>query len=145
MILPVTLTLAATAALLNIWLAVRTSAVRVRGKVLHGDGGDPRMLRRMRAHANFTEYAPFVLILSGLVELARGASLWLWIAAAVFVLGRVAHAFGMESDKPNAARLGGIMATWGVLLALGVWALLIAYNVGATPSPGSITLGPPRA
>ena len=75
MILPITLTLAGAAAVINIWLGWRVGQKRISQKVSIGDGGDPAVVCRMRAHANFVEYTPFVLILIGLIELADGVSL----------------------------------------------------------------------
>lgn len=125
--LPITLTIAAVAALLNIWLGVRVTQVRIAAKVMTGDGGDPRVLSRMRAQANFVEYAPFVLILMGLIERAGGPQTWLWIVGAVFILARIAHAFGMDRPAPNPFRAGGIFVTIGVLLVLAIDAIAIPY------------------
>ena len=61
--LPVTLVLAAGCALINLWLAIRIGAVRRVAQVFVGDGGDERVIRRMRAQANFAENAPFVVAL----------------------------------------------------------------------------------
>ena len=139
MLLPITLTLAAACALLNLWLAIRCVRLRFAVKVLHGDGGDTRLMRRMRAQANFIEYTPIVLILFALTELALGASLWLWIGALIYVSGRVAHAFGMDIERPNAARAGGIMLTWAVLLVLAITALYAAYSgTRAVPAPPAL-------
>ncbi len=134
MLLPVTLVIAAACALINIWLAMRIVRRRVGAKVMLGDGGDSVMLARGRAHANFTEYAPFVLILMALIEFARGPSPWLWGLGVVFVLARLAHPIGMDRATPNPFRAGGAMATWIVLFALAVWGLVIAYQVETAPS-----------
>lgn len=128
MLLPITLTLATVATLLNIWLGARISRLRISEKVMHGDGGCTLLAKRMRAQANFVEYAPFVLILFALVEMALGSSTWLWILALVFVLARVAHAFGMDSDRPNPWRAGGIMLTLLVMIILSGAALYAAYG-----------------
>lgn len=128
MFLPVTLTLAAVCALLNLWLSIRCVRLRLGEKVLHGDGGNERLARRMRAQANFVEYTPILLILFGLVEMARGASTLLWVGALAYVLARVAHAIGMDADAPTPWRAGGIMATWALMLILAGAALLIAYQ-----------------
>lgn len=131
MMLPITLTIAGAAALLNIWLAVRTGRVRTAEKISIGDGGNERLARRMRAHANFVEYTPFVLILIAAIELAMGRSLWLWLAGAVYMLARIAHAFGM--DGPMRLRGIGVVVTMLVLLGLGLYAIAIPY----LPVPGA--------
>ena len=43
-------------------------AGRLSTGVLHGDGGEETMNRRMRAHANFIEYVPLILLLVALLE-----------------------------------------------------------------------------
>ena len=126
-VLPITLTIAAAAALLNIWLGMRVSRLRVAHKVMMGDGGVPALIARMRAHANFVEYTPLFLILLGGIELAHGSSTWLWLAAILFILGRVAHAFGMDRPAPNPLRFGGMIATMLPLLALAGYALATPY------------------
>jgi uncharacterized membrane protein YecN with MAPEG domain len=131
MLLPITLTLAAAAALFNIWLAVRVSRYRMSQKIMHGDGGCTPLAKRMRAQANYVEYTPFILILFALVELALGSSTWLWILALVYILARVAHAFGMDSDKGNAGRAGGILLTFLIMIALSGAALYAAYHAMA--------------
>lgn len=124
--LEITLVIAAAAALINIWLAVRVGRVRTSEKVSVGDGGNEAVIRRMRAHANFVEYTPFFLILLALVELAWGSSLWLWGAAIIFILGRIAHGFGM--DGIGKLRMVGTMSTLLILLGLSIYALFIAYS-----------------
>ena len=126
--LPITLTIAGAAALLNLWLSIRVSALRFRHRVSIGTGGDAVVETRMRAHANFTEYAPLFLILLGLVELARGSETWLWAVAIAFVLGRLAHAFGMDRPAPNVLRVGGMVLTYLPLLILAAYALAIPYS-----------------
>jgi len=133
MVLPVTLVIAAACAVINIWLAVRLVRGRMRGKVLMGDGGEPAMLSGMRAHANFTEYTPIVLILIALIELARGPVTWLWLIGAVYVLARIAHPLGMARNAPNPLRAGGALLTWVVTLLLAGWALAIALDTPRMP------------
>ncbi|UIJ45692.1 MAPEG family protein [Sphingomonas cannabina] len=134
-ILPVALATAAAAALINLWIGVRVGRLRMAEKVMVGDGGNERLLAGMRAHANFVEYAPFVLILLALVELAAGTSAWLWAASIVFIAGRLLHVFGMEGWRPG--RMIGIGATWAVLLGLAVYAAVLPFRsappVDATP------------
>ena len=128
MILPITLVTAAACAVINLWLALRLVRGRLKGKVLMGDGGDPAIIAGMRAHANFVEYAPFVLILIGVIELAGGSPFWLQIAAAAFVLARIAHPIGMVRGGAIPFRSIGIVVTWVVLALLAGWAIAIAYQ-----------------
>lgn len=135
--IPVTLSVAAACALINLWLALRLSSGRIRGKVLVGDGGDPRLQAGMRAHANFVEYAPFVLILVAGIELSGGSRTWLQVAGTAFVIARIAHPIGMIRGGTNVFRAGGILVTWAVLALLAGWAATIAYQ--GAPLPGTIT------
>lgn len=121
--LPVTLILAGGLALINIWLSIRVGQVRGSEKVSVGDGGNERVIRRMRAHANFVENAPFVLALIGLIEFTAGTSIWLWIAAALFLLGRIGHAIGMDGWRPG--RMGGTIVTMLLQVALAIWAIAL--------------------
>jgi uncharacterized protein len=137
-ILPITLTISAAAALLNIWLAVRTSRVRMTHKVSIGDGGVPALTTRMRAHANFVEYTPFFLILLGLIELAHGSATWLWLVAIVFIVARILHAFGMDRPAPNALRIIGISGTMLTLAGLAVYALSVPYLTPSSVTPTAV-------
>ncbi len=129
--LPVTLTFAGVAALLNIWLGWRVAQVRLREKVLTGDGGNHSVTCRMRAHANYTEYTPFVLILIGALEFAGRWPFALWMTGAIYFVGRIAHAFGMDQPYPARARQIGTGTTMLTLLGLAIWALVTSYAPAA--------------
>lgn len=128
-LLPVTLATAAAAAILNIWLMVRVGAVRQKAEVFVGDGGNEAVIRRTRAHSNFVENAPFVLILIAAIELSGGGAPWLAYVAGVFILGRVAHGFGMDGGALGKGRMVGTIVSMLTLLGLGVVAVLIAVGV----------------
>jgi uncharacterized membrane protein YecN with MAPEG domain len=127
-ILPITLTIAAAAAVLHIWLAARVSQLRNRHKVSIGDGGNEALIRRMRAHANYGENLPVVLILLALLELAGGDARILWGAAILFILARLLHAFGMDRPQPSRLRMFGMMGTTLALVVLAGYAVLIVYQ-----------------
>jgi len=128
MILQTTLSLAAAAAIINIWLMTRIGRMRIGEKVMHGDGGNPLLLKRMRAQANFIEHAPLFLVLVAAIELTGRGGTWLAVVGSIFMLARVAHGFGMDSDKPNVLRAGGIMITMLAEIGLAVMAVLIAVG-----------------
>lgn len=132
-LLPVTLVLAGALALINLWLAFRVGQMRGQEKVSVGDGGNDRVLRAMRAHANLVEYAPFFLALVGLIEFSTGTSTLLWVASILFVIGRVVHALGMDGLAKGRAIGTGL--TFVLMLLLALWAIAIpitarVYNGG---------------
>lgn len=128
MILQTTLSLAAAAAVLNFWLALRAGKVRFGAKVWHGDGGHPLLMQRMRAQANYVENTPFVLMLVAAIEMTGKGGTWLAIVGAVYLLARIAHAFGMDKAQTSPLRAGGFIVTVLVLLGLSVMAVLIALG-----------------
>lgn len=127
-VLPITLTIAAAAAVLHIWLAGRVSAVRNSQKVSIGDGGNDALIRRMRAHANYGENLPVVLILLALLELAGGDPRILWGAAILFVIARILHAFGMDQRHPSKLRMFGMLGSTFALLILVGYAIFTVYR-----------------
>jgi uncharacterized protein len=127
-VLPITITIAAAAALLNIWIASRIGRLRVQHKILIGDAGNEAVIARMRAHANFVEYTAFVLILIGLIELAVGSMLWLWAVGILYVLARILHVFGMDRRDMNGFRIAGAVVSMLVTLGLALYALSIPYR-----------------
>lgn len=128
-ILPVTLAACAAAAILNIWLMVRIGAIRQAAGISVGDGGSEPLERRMRAQANFVETTPFVLLLVGFIELAGAGSWWLQWVAGAYIIGRIAHAFGMDGGSKQIGRMIGTLVTMLTLLGLAVVAALVAAGI----------------
>ncbi|MFK4871079.1 MAPEG family protein [Novosphingobium sp. ZW T3_23] len=128
MILQTTLCLAAAAGIITFWHIARIGQLRVREKVLFGDGGHDPLARRMRAQLNFVESTPFVLILAAAIEMTGKGGTWLAVVGSLFMLGRVAHALGMDIDRPNPLRMVGVLITILTLLGLSAIAVLIALG-----------------
>ncbi len=128
MILPITLSAAAAAAIINIWLAIRCGQVRTAEKISMGDGGNEKLIARMRAHANFVENTPFVLVLIAALELAIGGGTALAVVAGVYMVGRVAHGLGMDGGSMAKGRMIGTMITLLTQLGLAIWAILTALG-----------------
>jgi len=128
-LLPVTISAAAAAAILSIWLMIRVGQVRSSEKVSVGDGGNEKVIRRMRAHANFVESAPFVLALVAVIELAGKGGNWLAWVVAIYFVGRIAHAFGMDGQGFAKGRSIGTIITLLTLLGLAIVAVLITLGM----------------
>jgi uncharacterized protein len=128
MILQTTLSLAAAAAIINIWLAIRIVQIRGREKIIHGDGGNEALMRRMRAQSNFIENIPLALILIGLIEITGKGGQWLAIAGAVLMLSRISHAIGMDNPGGSPFRAIGVLVTTLTMIGLAVVAVLIAVG-----------------
>jgi len=140
LILPVTLCTAGAAAVINFWLGLRISRLRLTEKIFVGDGGDDRLVRRMRAQLNFAEYVPLILVLLALVELAAGTSIWLWGVGFALVLGRILHAFGM--DGWGLGRRIGIALTMLTMLGLAAYGIYIGSQYQQTAPTTVFKIGP---
>jgi uncharacterized protein len=101
------------ALVLAIWV------VRQRGKTKTnlGTGGHPAMERAVRAHGNFIEYVPLILLLLLMLELGGLAPLWIHVMGIALTIGRILHAWGLLSQPGESfGRATGIALTWLVLL-----------------------------
>lgn len=128
MILQVTLTIAAAAALLNFWLALRIGAIRRAHSISVGDGGNEALTRRMRAQANFIEFTPIILILIALIDLSGKGAPWLGWVGGSYIIGRILHALGMDGEPFQIGRMIGTIISLLVLLGLSVVAVLISLG-----------------
>lgn len=104
-------------ALLFVLLSLRVIAARRQSSVPLGDGGDPILLRRLRAHGNFAEYAPLVIVLMALTELQWGTSITLHAIGLFLLGGRLVHAFGVSQEPENyRLRVTGMALTFAALI-----------------------------
>jgi uncharacterized protein len=115
---------AATAAILGILqmiLALYTAGGRGAYKVGLGDGGNAKLLQRIRAHGNLAENAPLFLILLGLTEMSGQPATLVAAFAAVFLVARFSHAFGLLiSSGRTPFRFIGVLGTVGCVVGLAI-------------------------
>lgn len=124
-----TLTAAGLCGLVFLWLSLRVVMVRQSAKVSIGDGGDALLLSRIRAHANFAEYVPIILLLMLAIELSLKATPQaLMLVAIALPAVRLAHALGMGFLGANLPRIIGTVGTWAMLAGLSGWALVVALR-----------------
>jgi uncharacterized membrane protein YecN with MAPEG domain len=106
-------------AILFFVLSVRVVAMRVTGISL-GDGGNPAMLRRVRGHANFAEYVPFILLMMAFLELSHYSIYLLHGLGVALVISRVLHGYSLSfTDKFRFGRFYGTVLTFTLLNVCG--------------------------
>ncbi len=125
----ITLLFASLHILMMLALAMRVVGHRRAMKIGIGDGGDTRLARKVRAHANFIEYVPVALLTLALLELSGLAEAWLWALGGTLLLARGLHAAGLSRHAGYSfGRFWGTVLTWGVLLGMtvaGLWLTLV--------------------
>lgn len=89
-------------ALIFIMLSVHVVRGRRIFRIAMGDNQNIHMLRRIRAHANFTEYSLFFLLLMGYTELNHLPHYILHALGVLFVAGRLSHAYSLLQSEEYA-------------------------------------------
>ena len=121
MMLHVTSIYAGLAGLMLIGLSFAVIQIRYELRVAIGDGGEKRLTRRIRAHANFDEYVPVTLLLMAIAEINGLGAHWLHVAGVALLLGRASHAFALtRAHEPLIFRQIGMVCTFTVLGGLAV-------------------------
>ncbi len=98
---------------------------RLQARVSFLDGGDKPLLRRIRAHGNFTETVPMALLLMALLELSGLHAIWLISFGIALLLGRVLHASSLLTNNATWSRSGGMSLTLAVISIEGVCAIVL--------------------
>ena len=83
-----------------------------------GPGGEPVLLKAVRAHGNFAEYVPIALLLMIFTELRTDGTLLIHVLGALLLVGRLTHAYGISQLKENYRfRVAGMALTFTVIIA----------------------------
>lgn len=118
---------AALLGLMFIALSVRTLLTRRRNQVAIGDGGNAELLRAVRVHGNFAEYAPFALLLLALSEINGASSTAVIALNAALLIGRCSHAFGVSQvDENYRYRVLGMSLTFTSIAGAAICLVTIA-------------------
>lgn len=121
------------AALLGIFFVVLSSRViALRGVrplrwLAFNNYGEMALERSVRAHGNFVEYVPMVLILMYLAEVSDLSDLRLHITGLMLLIGRLMHGicFGfLRFSMP--LRVGGTLLTLAALVNISISLLIIS-------------------
>jgi len=112
-------------ALFFLVLSWRVIQFRQRGIAL-GDGGDPKMLRLIRGHANFAEYVPLILLMMGFLEVGHTSTYVLHALGITLLVSRLLHGYALSfTDGFRFGRSWGAGLTFAVL---GVSAVLCLWQ-----------------
>jgi uncharacterized membrane protein YecN with MAPEG domain len=107
--------------LMYAFLGLRVARMRRGEKIGFGDGDNRYLRSAIRAHANFAEYVPIIVIMNGLLEMGGAAPVLLHVLLGTLTVSRVLHPFGMHA-KPMTpqfviGRIVGMTLTFLVLVA----------------------------
>src|ERR1700745_1244247 len=92
---------AAIFAFIYLTLSVQVIRARRQAKIAIGTRGNVRLERKIRVHANFAEYVPFVLLLLSFVEMQDGPAWLIHLICLEFLPGRALHAYGVSQVQEN--------------------------------------------
>lgn len=111
-------------ALFFLVLSWRVIQFRQRGIPI-GDGGDPKMLRLIRGHANFAEYVPLILLMMGFLEVGHTSIYVLHALGIALLVSRILHGYALSfTDQFRFGRTWGAGLTFAVLGICGVLCVL---------------------
>ena len=107
--------------LLYAFLGLRVARMRRGEKIGFGDGDNRYLRSAIRAHANFAEYVPIIVLMNALLEMGGAASVQMHVVLGTLTVSRVLHPFGMHA-KPMTpqfivGRIVGMILTFLVLVA----------------------------
>ncbi|MER3547334.1 MAG: hypothetical protein C4338_06895 [Rhodanobacteraceae bacterium] len=124
---------AALCALLIVVLSIRVVWLRNTEKVGIGTGGNEKLARAIRAHANAVEYLPIALLLLLILDL-DGTKPWLLhLFGIVLIVARVLHAIGLSNYAGlSFGRAAGIVLTLVTILAMALlllWRFAVAHAI----------------
>ena len=107
-----------------LYLVLSYRVVLMRDKVSLGDGGNPVLQRRIRAHGNFSEYVPFILIMIGILELNHLPFYALNILGLTLLIARLLHGYSLSfTESFKFGRFWGTALTFLLLLVCGLLCL----------------------
>ena len=111
---------------LQVPITVMVGLRRLTARIPFLDGGDRVLLRRIRAHGNFTETVPITLLAMAAAE-ATAAPPWLLLAAGIVLLaGRLVHLRTLLVSEFGTGRAVGMVMTFLPMLVLGLWSIVTA-------------------
>jgi len=113
-------------------LGMQVSRLRRGNRVLFGDGDNIKLRSAIRAHANFAEYVPIIVLMVAMLEISGLPALTVHLLMAALLIARLLHPLGMyvgpRTLQFQICRVGGIVLTLLVLIASAI--LLLFWRSG---------------
>lgn len=95
-------------------------------KVGIGDGGNQILKKAIRAHGNFAEYVPLILIMMILVEYTTANTVMMHALGVILVIARLLQAIGLlKTEVVSIERVVGTLTTFAIMAVL---ALMLIYQ-----------------
>ena len=127
-VLPVSSIYVALSALLVMLLLLRVAYLRNSLKIGIGDGGQSRLARAIRVHANAIECLPLALLMLVMLELCHAHPMGLHGLGAALLIARLMHAQGLSAHGGYSfGRFTGTVITVLVVIAMGGWLLWLNF------------------
>ena len=120
----ISLALAAVFGLLHVVFTLRVGNYRFKSRISLGDGGDPEMRNRIRAHGNFIENVPIAVLLILLNDLDGAQDNTLILMGSILLISRLTHYLTIATRRlPVILRPLSMIGTLGTILAASVMLL----------------------
>ena len=121
----ITLLFAAIFGFLHVIFTLRVGNYRFKSKISLGDDGDRELLKRIRAHGNFTENVPIALLLILLNDLDGAEDNTLMLMGSTLLIARLTHYLTIVTVRlPWILRPLSMLGTLGTIIAASVMLLI---------------------
>ena len=114
-------------ALLYLVLGLQVSRLRRGHRVLFGDGDNIKLRSAIRAHGNFVEYVPIIVLMVAMLEMSGTPAAMVHLLMGALLVARLLHPLGMyvgpRTLQFQICRVGGILLTLLVMLGSALFLL----------------------
>lgn len=98
---------------INFILTIRIIKLRRKHLIGIGTSGNEELARAVRAHGNFIEHAPLILLMLMALDYATSSAYLIHALGLVLFIGRILHAYGLsKSAGKSFGRVAGMMSTF---------------------------------
>ena len=128
--LPITALYAGLLTIFALFLSFRAGGFRGKTGIslLYGDPVNWELVERVRAHQNFVEYVPLVVILMGIIEVGGGSAWVLHGIGILLIIARAAHMVGLKQGNiGHPGRAIGAGGTALISLVAALYAIWLAF------------------